>query len=139
MHAVREGVEECEACCSNDLIDVYTDSDAWSESSIMYSDNTGTTFAPVGWYVKGNTLLYVGNNGAILINTFCQCECLPQPCASWRIRNLSGSVINYTYTDCNGLFFFGSIDAYSSINTTCAELNNISVTGNFTIIQGPIC
>jgi hypothetical protein len=132
--------DQCDACCNNGTTTtVWSDTPIFSESNNLYADELGSSFVANGYYVNGGIVLLVIDNGVVATYDFCQCDCPVEDCASYRIRNISGEVISYVYTDCIGNFVFGELDPYTSINTSCAQLNKIIVTGNATVILNAIC
>ena len=133
-------IDFCDACCNlGEQITVWSDTPAFASSTILYADNLGTTFVDPGYYAAFSSALTVIDNGVVQAEAGCDCDCPAIDCATYLITNTSFETISYSYTDCDGAFYFGDLDPFVSTETTCVDLNEIVVTGTYSIEELSVC
>ena len=140
FNVVYDADSLCDACCGIPNTNVYSNASTWSGTTILYADQTATTFATSGYYNFAGVVLVIGSNGVVTVVEICDCECPTQACYEWIISNNSGTnQATYSYTDCNGTPRFGNLPPLTATMTTCTTYGSLSVTGDVSITQSASC
>jgi hypothetical protein len=130
----------CTVCCGIPNTNVYSNSQAWSTTTILYSNSGASTFASPGFYNFAGIVLTIGSNGVVTAVNTCDCECPIEACYVWIINNNSGeSQASYSYTDCSGTPRFGSLNPLTATITTCTTYSSLTVTGDVSIDLDQSC
>ncbi len=140
FNVVYDADASCDACCGIPNTNVYSNATTWSNTTILYSDSGATTFASPGFYNFAGIVLTIGSNGVVTAVNTCTCECPTETCYEWIISNNSGEAqASYSYTDCNEVPRFGTLNPLTAIMTTCTTYSSLSVTGDVSITQDASC
>jgi len=133
----------CEAVCIGVATKIYLNQPSISSASIAYTDMSGTTQSPAGYYVYFLKVITVGAYGVItsVADIPTTCGCATEECAIYEIRNLDAAAINSTWVDCTGLYVKpnNTIPSGGAILTSCTLPSNISATGNTSISYYSVC
>lgn len=132
---------ECDACCSGIATSVWGTHPVYSDNAILYADALGNSFAPTGWYTRYIGVgLQVGLNGVVIATGDCvqNCSC-GESCSEYRVRNTGQIQNQYSYYDCFGNFYYGTLEPGEQILTACADISQISVTGSYQITLLAVC
>lgn len=80
-HVLCAGTTECDAVCcvDNESSTYYTDSEVFTDSTVIYSDQGGA-FAPAGWYYNGIDSAQVTGVAGVIAGFGTPASC--QPCAN---------------------------------------------------------
>lgn len=133
-------IDACSACCETQVTYVYSASSPWSTSTVLYTDQAGTTYAPMGYYSYTQGIcLQVGDNGNVVGSSDCiDCQC-GVTCASYWIRNTDTYTNSYSYRDCDGAFYYGEWSPGETLITPCMDIGTFMSTGMYKIIRSYYC
>jgi hypothetical protein len=132
--------DTCTACCETAITYVYSSAVPWSDTTVLYADQAGTSFASPGYYSYTQGIsLHVGSNGVVLGTSDCSaCSC-GEDCRSYWIRNTDTLPWSYSYTDCNGTFYYGEAAVGETLITPCTDISTFFATGFYTILRSYNC
>lgn len=140
FNVVYDADASCDACCGIPNTNVWSNATTWSNTTILYSNSTASTFASPGFYNFAGIVLTIGSNGVVTAVNTCACECPSEDCYVWIINNISGeSQASYSYTDCNGTPRFGTLPPLTATITTCTTYSSLTVTGDVSIDLDQSC
>jgi hypothetical protein len=132
----------CNACCGSLVITVYSTSSSWGGSAILYSDAGGITPALDGHYgYLGLVNNVSGGSGVVYTQSMCD-SCYPCPsidCKEYSIRNIDAGQIFYSYINCSGTYYSGYLNYGEQTTTTCMQLSNLYITGNYSVVSSHYC
>jgi hypothetical protein len=119
---------------------VFGSNSIWSSNTVLYANNTGSSFAPSGWYTFNGIAMQVGTNGNVIATGDCSVDCMiPVTCAELRILNTSGQDNAYSYRDCTGYFVWGSMFPGETLFTGCIDINSFMATESYKIQRTLYC
>ena len=133
-------IDACTACCETNITYVYSASSPWSTSTVLYTDQAGTTYAPPGYYsYTQGVCLQVGQNGNVVGSTDCAiCQC-GVTCNSYWIRNTDNFTASYSYRSCDNVFYYGEFAPGEILITPCMDIGTFMSTGTFKIMRTLYC